>query len=258
MHAPLPSLAATLAERSVLGTFVSLRDPAVVSLCAAAGFQTVIVDGEHGAMNPETVGHLVTAAHASRIPAIVRLGVSFRYVVQQALESGADAVMAPMVESAEQAEAFASFCRYPPRGTRGFHALTGGSAFGAVPAPNLVTFANDRMVTLAQIETARGLEHCEAIARAKGVDMLFLGPVDLSLSLGVPPGSQAIREASARVAQAAKAAGKLFGSFVGSEAEAREAVALGARLVVASSDTHWLLQSTRNACTAFVSIVGGP
>ena len=57
---------------------------------------------------------------------------------------------------------------------------------------------------------------------------------------------------------AAKAAGTLCGSFVGSEAEAREAVALGARLVVASSDTHWLLQSTRNACTAFVSIVGGP
>ena len=256
MHAPLPSLAASLVERRVLGTFVSLRDPAVVSLCAAAGFETVVVDGEHGAMNPETVGHLVTAAHASRIPAIVRVGVSFRYVVQQALESGADAVMAPMVESAEQAEAFASFCRYPPQGTRGFHALTGGSAFGAVPASNVVTFSNDRMITLVQVETARGLDQCEAIARAKGVDVLFFGPGDMSLSLGVPPGSQAIRDAAARVARAALGAGKLFGTFVTTEAEAREAVALGARLVIASSDTQWFLQSTRAACGTFLSTLG--
>jgi 4-hydroxy-2-oxoheptanedioate aldolase len=259
-HAPMAnlplSLASLLGERTLVGTFVSLRDPAAVGLCAAGGFDTVIVDGEHGVMNPETVGALVLSARASGIPAIVRVGSSFRSSAQNALEAGADAVMVPMVESAEQAEAFASFCRYMPAGSRGFHPLTGGSGYGAVPVSNVVKFTNERLVVMAQIETARGLERSEAIAKAKGVDLLFFGPGDMSLSLGVPPGSPALAEAMARIARAAHAAGKLFGTFVGNAEEAKGAVAAGARLIVFGGDGSLLLGAAREASSMLRRVAG--
>jgi 2-keto-3-deoxy-L-rhamnonate aldolase RhmA len=155
--------------------------------------------------------------------------------------------MVPMVEGAEQAEAFASFCRYMPVGSRGFHPLTGGSGYGAVPVSNVVKFTNERLVVMAQIETARGLEKCEAIARAKGVDLLFYGPGDMSLSLGVPPGSPALLEAMARIAKAAHGAGKVFGTFVGNAEDAQRAVAVGARLLVFGGDGSMLLGAAREA-----------
>jgi 2-keto-3-deoxy-L-rhamnonate aldolase RhmA len=242
-----PSLATKLREASVLGTFVTLRDPASVGFCAAAGFETVVIDGEHGVMNPETVGALVLAARAAGIPAIVRIGASFRSSVQNALEAGADAIMAPMVESGSHAEAFAAFCRYAPVGTRGFHPFTGGSGFAAVPVSNVVTFTNDRLVVIAQIETARGLEDCEAISRARGIDMLFFGPGDMSLSLGVPPGAPALEEAMERIARAAHGAGKTFGTFVGKPADIARAKALGARLLVFGGDASMLLGAAWDA-----------
>lgn len=255
-NSPL-SLANLLGERTLVGTFVALRDPAAVGLCAAGGFDTVIVDGEHGVMNPETVGALVLSARASGIPAIVRVGASFRSSAQNALEAGADAVMAPMVESAEQAEAFASFCRYMPSGTRGFHPFTGGSGYGVVPLSNVVTFTNARIVVMAQIETARGLERCEAVAKARGVDMLFYGPGDMSLSLGVPPGAPALAEAMGRIAKAAHGAGKLFGTFVGNAEDAERAVALGARLLVFGGDGSLLLGAAREAASMLRKCAAG-
>jgi 2-keto-3-deoxy-L-rhamnonate aldolase RhmA len=239
-----------------VGIFAGLRDPAAVGFLASGGFEVVIVDGEHGVMNPETVGALVLGAHVAGIPAIVRVAASFRSSVQNALEAGADAVMAPMVESASQAESFASFCRYPPEGTRGFHPLTGATGFGAVPAPNVVRFTNERLVVLAQIETARGLDQCEAIAKAKGVDMLFFGPGDMSLSLGVPPGSPALAEAMERIAKAAHAAGKAFGTFIGKPDDAKRAVALGAKLLILGGDGGLLMQAAWEASGATRKAMG--
>jgi 2-keto-3-deoxy-L-rhamnonate aldolase RhmA len=245
-----PSLVSIFGTRSVLSTFAALRDPAAVAFLAAGGFDAVIVDGEHGVMNPETLASLVLAARASAIPAIVRVAASFRSSAQNALEAGADALMVPMIESASQAEAFASFCRYPPEGTRGLHPLTGGSGFGAVPMQNVVRFTNERLAVIAQIETARGLEQCEAIAKAKGVDMLFFGPGDMSLSLGVPPGSPALVDAMARVSKAARAAGKWFGTFIGKPEEARHALELDAKLLALGGDGGMLLQAAWNAVGA--------
>jgi 2-keto-3-deoxy-L-rhamnonate aldolase RhmA len=119
-----------------------------------------------------------------------------------------------------------------------------------------VKFTNERLVVMAQIETARGLERSEAIARAKGVDMLFYGPGDMSLSLGVPPGSPALAEAMARIAKAAHGAGKLFGTFVASAEDAERAVAVGARLLVFGGDGSMLLAGARDASAMLRRVVG--
>lgn len=234
------SLVERLSSQRVLATFVTLKDPSAAGLVAAAGFHAVVVDREHGVMSPEAAANLITMAQRHGAAAIVRVPEPGRSTIQDALEAGADGVLVPMVETVQQACAIASWSRYAPRGTRGIHTFTAGSGFAKVPGAELPTVANDRVLVCAQIETATGLESCEAIAAVDGIDLVFYGPGDLALSLGVAPGSEAMKQAIVRVAKAAEAHGKRFGAFVATEADAREAIRLGACLLVASADVAML------------------
>lgn len=229
----------------VRATFIALKDPAAVGVIAAAGFDAVVVDREHSTMNPETVAALIAAAHAAGTFAIVRIAEIARSAVQDALEAGADGILAPMVENEKQAMRLVSFCTYPPEGTRGFHPLTAGSRYGRIPSPELPKFANDRIFIAAQIESAAGIMSCAKIAEVPGLHQLFLGPGDLALSLGVPPGARALIGAATRISGAAKAAGKTYGTFVFSSEEAKTAAEHGARLVVAGADIALLHASAR-------------
>ena len=226
-------------------TFVALKDPAAVGLVLAAGFDAVVVDREHGVMGAETAAALVTAAHAAGGLALVRIPGMERMHVQDALEAGADGILAPMVESSEAAAQLAAWCRYPPVGTRGFHPLTAASGHGRVPAHLHPARANERVLVATQVETAAGLAACEELARVPGVDLLFLGPGDLALSLGVAPGAPELLRAAERIASAARGAGKAYGAFVRDGAAAREAHALGASLLVAGADVALLHGAAR-------------
>lgn len=217
-------------------TFVALKDPASVGVVLAAGFDAVVIDREHGGMNGETVASLIAAAHAARAFAIVRIAEITRAHVQDALEGGADGILAPMVENEKQAMRLVSYCKYPPEGSRGFHPLTAGSRYGKIPSAGLPQDANQRIFVAAQIENAAGIMSCAKIAEVPGLHQLFLGPGDLALSLGVPPDARALLGAATRIAGAAKSAGKTYGTFVFSSTEAKTAAEHGARLIVAGAD----------------------
>ena len=232
-------------HRPLRATFSVLKDPGAVGLVLAAGFEAVVVDREHGVMTSDTAAALVTAAHAAGGFALVRIPAVERGAVQDALEAGADGILAPMVESAEDAARLVSYCRYPPAGTRGFHPFTAGSGHGRVAAAALPAHANARVLVAAQVETAAGLAACEALASVPGLDQLFLGPGDLALSLGVAPGSEALSDAASRIARYALAAGKSFGAFAPNGAAATEAVRNGARLLVAGADAALLHAAAR-------------
>ena len=232
-------------HRPVRATFTALKDPAAVGLVLAAGFEAVVVDREHGVMSAETAAALVSAAHAAGGFALVRVPAVERGAVQDALESGADGILAPMVESAADAARLVAYCRYPPAGSRGFHPFTAASGHGRVPASELPAHANARLLVAAQVETAAGLAACAELAAVPGLDQLFLGPGDLALSLGAAPGSAQLTEAAARIARHALGAGKSFGAFVPSGAAAAEAVRLGARLLVAGADAALLHGAAR-------------
>jgi 2-keto-3-deoxy-L-rhamnonate aldolase RhmA len=121
----------------------------------------------------------------------------------------------------------------------------------------LADFANDRIMVIAQIETAKGLQVIEEIGAVEGVDMLFFGPGDMSLSLGVPPSSPALRDAMSRIAQVAQASGKHFGTFVATEEDARFAASQGAVLVVAGADVALLSQGARASSERIRSALSG-
>ena len=223
--------------------FVSLKDPAIPLILGRAGFECLVIDREHGVMGVETAAHLVASARSAGLHCITRVPGQTRDAIQDALEAGSHGVLVPMVETAAQAAQVAQWCRYPPRGSRGVHPLTPATGYGALSLPGMLAQANREVVVCAQIETVAGLDQVEAIAGTPGIDLLFLGPGDLAISMGVGFDDPAVEAAFERVLAAANAYGKAVGTFVLSAERGAQAVRQGARLIAMGVDIGLLQQA---------------
>jgi 4-hydroxy-2-oxoheptanedioate aldolase len=236
--------------RAARNAWLTIPDAHLAELVAARGIsEAVTLDLQHGLFDHGTAVHALRAIVAHGAAPLVRLpGVDAAWI-GYALDAGAAGVIAPMVESVEEAQALVAACRYPPKGRRS-HGPTrvalrpGADAFAAA----------EQAVAFAMIETREGLERCEALAAVDGLDGLFVGPGDLGLSLGLPPGQDRdepeMRDAFARIVAACRKAGKRAAIHAGStEYAARMAgagfdlvtvwvdvVAIGASLAAAAAD----------------------
>ncbi len=167
----------------LIGTIVTLDAPPVTELLAAAGFDWLFIDGEHAPLDFARIQVLLQAA-GDRCPCIVRVPGIDEVFVKKALDIGADGVIVPQVRSAAQAKEIVRWCRYPPQGGR---SVGVGRAHGYGPRFNdYVARANDEISVILQIENADAVTAIEKIAAVEGVDALFVGPYDLSGSLGAP------------------------------------------------------------------------
>ena len=229
-----------------LGTFVfEFSSNGIGRLAAGAGAEFVIYDAEHTGWGWETIGRLIATTRPAGIPAWVRVpSVHERSAVSRVLDLGATGVMAPMVETPEAASRLVDWTRYPPAGVR-------GAAFGIAhddyrSADFLATMeqANRRIAVIAQIETVPGLANVEQIAAVEGVDVLWVGHFDLTISMGIPGqfGVPAFREAIERVAGAAAEHGKVAGFMPTSVAQATDLIARGYRLLAYNGDL-WIYQA---------------
>lgn len=251
------SLRESLASGAVPAVFVSLKDPALPIILKHAGFECLLIDREHGVMGVESAARLVAAARSVSLPCITRVPNLTRDSIQDALESGSSGVLVPMVESAAQAAQLAAWCRYPPLGTRGVHPLTPATGYGALSLPGMLAQANREVVVCAQIETVAGLDQVEAIAGTPGIDLLFLGPGDLAISMGVGFDDPAVEAAFERVLAAADAYGKAVGTFVLSAERGAQAVRQGARLIAMGVDIGLLQQAGRANTRAWRDQISG-
>lgn len=180
-------LKARLRDREKLfGVFVMIPSPAVVEMCAYAGFDYVILDLEHGAPTMETIEHEVRAADAAGIPAVVRVGSRAPIDILRALDVGASGVLVPHVLTAADAAAIVEAAHYPPTGTRGMATTTRAGRHGFVTVAEHLKRACEHTVVLAQIEDAAAVAQVPAIAATAGLDGVFIGPSDLAASLGHP------------------------------------------------------------------------
>lgn len=245
---PGQSLPDLLGTAKTTATFVAMHDTASVGLVLAAGFEVIIVDREHGAISANHANHLVIAAHAQSAFAMIRIPEACRSEIQHGLQAGADGLLIPLVETPEQARTIVDWSEFPPDGSRGFHPLTGASRYGAVPVAEQLASARQRVVIAVQIETKRGLSAVDEIAQIDGIDLLFFGPGDMSVSLGVPPGSRMLDDALHQVVQAARRHGKHSGTFVFSAQEARTAADRGVNLLVGSADVAMLSDAAKQMC----------
>ncbi len=190
----------------VLGANLQLDSPWLVEMVSLAGFDYVMLDGEHGLVWGE-LPRLVLAADAAGITVLVRVPSADRGFLIQALESGAGGVMVPMVESAAQAQAIVREVRYAPLGLRGFSTATRAARWGRVEAADLAQQGNAGLVLALQLESHQALEQAEQIAAVDGIDVLFVGPADLAQSMGIPGRDRdpAVREAMAAAARRVRA-----------------------------------------------------
>ena len=185
MPAPVNSFKAALQTEGDLltGLWVALANPHSAEICAGAGFDWILVDAEHG---PNDIPLIATQlAAVTRHPAhpVVRLPVGEPWLIKQALDIGAQTLMIPMVETAEQAALLAKALRYPPFGIRGMGASLGrASDFGRIT--DYAETANEQVCLIAQIESRLGVENAEAILATEGVDAVLIGPADLAADMG--------------------------------------------------------------------------
>ncbi|GGJ05544.1 HpcH/HpaI aldolase family protein [Neoroseomonas lacus] len=172
------------AREPMFACFCSMPSPDMVEMIGYAGFDYVIIDAEHGTISPETMVHMIRAADVAGIPALVRVPSASEFHILGVLEMGAAGVQVPHVRNADQAREIVKHALYSPLGERGISSRTRAAMHGMVrPADYLSSQAQQTSIVL-MIEDAATIPEVDAIARVPGVDAIFVGPSDLSASLG--------------------------------------------------------------------------
>lgn len=170
-----------------LGTsYGQLRSPEVGRILAAAGFHWAFIDGEHGSFGIETIQDVCRMANLTGLAPIVRVADLQYHLVARALDNNAQGIIFPRIEDAETLATAVSWCKFPPLGVRGCGLTPMQVDFQAIPIPQVVEHFNEETLIVLQIETQRGVDAREEILSVPGIDAVMVGPVDLSISLGVP------------------------------------------------------------------------
>jgi len=233
--------------RALRGIFTALPSPAIVEMCAYAGFTFVIIDNEHGAADFETTEHMLRAARASGIIPVVRC---FLEDIPRVLDMGASGVQVPMIETVEDARDLVARVRYPAVGRRG-SAFSGRAAgYGAFPGAAHTTRSNEGVALIAMIETPEGVSNAAAIAAVDGIDAVFVGPNDLAHAMGYGNDwkAPAVAAAIEQALRAIHAQGKCGGIIALSPEDERRYGEFGARYfatVATSVITHAFRQAAQ-------------
>jgi 4-hydroxy-2-oxoheptanedioate aldolase len=228
------------AGQATLGTFVGAASPVTAEACAAAGVDWLVLDLEHGSGGEEQVRQVVPAAGAYGVATVVRVESAARIRIGRVLDLGAAGVMLPRLDTAAEVAEAVRHLRYPPHGDRGVATYNRACRFAL--DPGALARAGGEVVGVVQVESASAVEQVEQIAALDGVDVLFVGPQDLSFNLGVPFAldSAAYLDAVDRVRAAAERHGKACGLLVGDGAAAARRLAEGWRFVAIGSDATLL------------------
>jgi 2-keto-3-deoxy-L-rhamnonate aldolase RhmA len=238
-----PTMKARLAAgETLVGAFANLGSPLAVEAMGLAGLDWVLIDLEHGGGHEAALIGQLHAAGGAGIHALVRVEAAERARAGRALDVGAEGVMFPRVDTLDEARAAIRLLRYGPDGDRGVATYNRACGFGT--RPEAIDEAAGRILGVVQIESPEAVEAAQDIARLDGVDVLFIGPGDLSHAMGIRGelDHPAFRSAVARVVAAAAAAGKAAGILVGSAAALPGAAEDGFRMIGVGSDSTLLVQ----------------
>lgn len=184
MPAPTNPLKAALEEgRTVYGCWMGLAAPHAAEILGTAGFDWLVIDGEHSPNDLGTIRDALIALEPSDSHAVVRVPVGEAWLIKQVLDLGVQTLVVPMVESAEQCEALVRACRYPPKGIRGVgYSMTRASKFSQID--DYGQTADDQICLIVQVENRAGMAALDDILKVDGVDGVFIGPADLAADMG--------------------------------------------------------------------------
>lgn len=235
-----------------IGLWQALASPYSAEICAGAGFDWLLIDGEHAPNDLPLILAQLQAVAPCPIEPVVRLPIGDPVLVKQMLDIGARTLLVPMIESAAQAVEMVRATRYPPHGVRGV-----GSAIGRASRWNrtkdYLHNASEEICLLLQIESVAGLEALDAIAAVEGVDGVFVGPSDLAAALGHlgNPGHAVVQEAVEGAFPRILAKGKAAGILIADETLARRYLDLGATFVAVGTDITILARGAEQLAQRF-------
>ncbi len=243
-----------LGGETVIGSFLNLGAPLAAELCARAGFDWLLVDLEHGAGTEADLLAQLQAIEGAvgtagiRTAALVRPEEGTRLRIGRALDLGAEGIMVPRLETAAEVRRVVSWLRYPPDGVRGLALLTRGAGLGEVAHADIRAL-NERVLAIVQVESGPAVEAAAETAAIDGVDVLFIGPTDLSHALGVPGrlDEPIFRDALSTVVAACRASGKAAGILLRSADQLERHLELGFRFVGIGSDGAFVTDGARSA-----------
>lgn len=231
---------------TAIGTFINCNDPDVVEICALSGFEFIVLDGEHSAMIAENCQHLVRAAEVRGITPIIRIPDVGTSTILKNLDIGACGIQVPQVDNAEIAKKIVLGAKYAPVGGRGI-ACPRAADYGFADLAEYAARENEETMIIAHCENKEGLENLEEICRVPEIDVIFLGPYDMSQSLGVPGQTEhpLVEEAAEKVLRLTRRYHKIAGVFCPSGGTARRREAQGFRYLTLGTDMSLLAAGCR-------------
>ena len=234
------------------------RSVDIAMVAKAGGYDALYVDMQHAPYSIETTATICAAALGIGITPLVRVPSHDPQWMSRVLDGGAQGVILPDVNTEAQAKAIVSACRFPPLGKRSVMGLGPALGYRAVPLSELNPKLNSETAVIVMLETAEGIENCEAIAAVDGIDVLLIGSGDLTTDLGIPGqvDHPQLRAAYERVAAACRAHRKVLGvgGICHNTVLQGELIGLGARFVIAGTDTNYVLAGARQDTAALRAI----
>ena len=236
---------------TIIGCFMRTPDPSLVEFIGYQGWDFIIFDGEHGTVFPQRVEDMVRAAELRDVTPIARVTTNQPHIILRFMDTGVQGVHVPWVNSGEAAEQAIQSIKYHPRGIRGLGGVRATTYTQEMKFTDYVKKANAETMSIIHIETAEAVNNIEDILAVDGVDVVFIGPTDLSHSLGVPgePNQPIVQEHIQRVMDATLKTDVALGIIVGQPELAKKWQERGARYVVVTLEAV-----LGPACRNFLSI----
>ena len=234
-------------------TTLHFMDGSLYEMTSLMGFDGIWIDLEHHSHSLETAAQMMRAARVGTSDIVARPAKGEFMRLARVLEIGASAIMYPQCDNADEASQLVRAAKFPPDGRRGCDWGGADTPYMMMPMEEYLRKANEETLLIAQIESPEALENVEAIAQVPGIDILFLGPGDYSIRLGIPGQSQhpEIRAAEDRIARAASHAGIHWGLPVGSPEQAQDAIDRGARFICHQADLNLMKHALESIQSRF-------
>lgn len=233
MQANLIDWKSAMRDKPLFGCFVTFPLPDLAEFTAALGFDFILIDNEHGIMTHNTLCDMVRASQGLGVPAVVRCTANEYEHVQKALDFGANGVQVPLINTVEDAEKVVRLANFAPLGQRGTAYLPRAASYGMVgDKGEYRRLANKVKLISAHIETAEAVKNLDDILKVDGIDVLFIGPGDLSSSMNLSADDPVVQNTIKVCIRKIVAAGKIAGTYVGTSEVTKKMIDWGARYLV--------------------------
>ena len=237
----------------IFGPFLKITDPAVVEIMGFAGFDFVIIDEEHGPISMESAQNMIRAAESVNITPVIRVGNNDEALILQALDIGALGIEIPQINSRYDAERAVKSVKYSPQGERGVCRYVRAANYSSMDKFKYFKSANDETMIIAHIEGVKGINNLDEILLVSGIDVIFIGPYDLSQSLGIPGevNHPLVVEKMKEVILKCKENKVAVGTFADDVKTAKSWISLGIQYMSFSVDVGILYEASKNIINKF-------